>query len=597
MSNNSQDIQQIKNQLSIVDVVERYLPLKKSGSNYLGLCPFHDEKSPSFNVNPSLGIFKCFGCGKSGDIITFVQDMDKLTFPEALEKLAKQAGIKLSKSFSKGQKISYNQDQVALEVNHMVMKIWERLLWQSPQATKARDYLKTRGITSQTAKKYHLGFALDSWDMLLKLLRQKGYSQSTLLKIGLVKQAKDSSRFYDRFRNRLMFPIINQQGKVIGFSGRILNENQEVAKYLNSPDSSHYHKGSSLFGMFQALDALRLQEKAFIVEGNLDVLHLHQAGFFQVIAPLGTSLTKEQVQLLARYCRQVTLAFDSDPAGEKATLRSLSLLQEQGLEAFVLLLPNQQDPADFFKEKTPKDWNLLAQKALPVVEYRLQNIFKKHDLNSAYGKQEAVLKSLKILSSLPPTSQDYYIKYLAQEVLIDSKILYDELKRIGKQTPAFYNQEEQGPYPATNPIKRKITGSFKLEKRLLKVFLQNFSFLYEKGHKINLEWFQEKKIAGIFKKALQCDPNCFTIKTFYESLAAEEKTFIEEEFWADQEGEITLSAQELWSSLAQSLEKAALEKGLRLFDRQIAKLGSDLSQIKPLQQKKQLLFKRLHNLD
>ncbi len=289
------EIEQIKDRLNIVDVVGRYVTLKKAGTNLRALCPFHNEKTPSFMVNPELNIFKCFGCGESGDVFAFVQKIEGLEFGEALEQLAGQAGVALTNDIKAPSTGKIKERELFTDLNSFVAGLYEYLLWQSPVGEPARAYLRERGIGEAIAKQFRLGYVPDRWDTVVKTLAEKGYTLSTAEKLGLVIRSDRQDGYYDRFRDRLMFPIFDPQDKVVGFSGRTLKKEFEGGKYINSPDSDIYHKGQILYAYNFAKHQARLSEELILVEGNLDVIQLHQAGEQNVVAPLGTALTSEQM--------------------------------------------------------------------------------------------------------------------------------------------------------------------------------------------------------------------------------------------------------------------------------------------------------------
>ena len=330
----------------IVDVVSGYVRLgKKSGSNMFGLCPFHSEKTPSFSVSPDKQIYHCFGCGKGGGVISFIMEIENLSFQEAVAFLAKRANMTLPEqedsreSRKRARLYALNRDAARF--------YYEQL--QQPAGERARGYMARRGISKAVAMNFGLGCAPDAWDALGKAMREKGYTDYELFDAGLVKKGRNGG-WYDAFRDRLMFPVIDVQGRVIGFSGRILGE--EGPKYLNSPETSIFNKGRNLF----ALNLAKKSKSGYILlsEGNIDVVSLHQAGFDSAVASLGTSLTADQARLISRYTDQVIIAYDNDAAGQKAAQRAIAILEKLDLKVRVLQMSGAKDPDDFIKLKVPE---------------------------------------------------------------------------------------------------------------------------------------------------------------------------------------------------------------------------------------------------
>ena len=317
----------IRASLDIVEVVGAYVPLKQRGSNYFGLCPFHQEKTPSFSVNPKLGIFKCFGCGAGGDVFAFIQQIEGVSFVEAVRLLAERAGIPLPQSEEAGE----DEREPLFQALRFAARFYFTQLTHETSGKLARAYLKSRGVRPATAQRFGLGYAPKAWDALATAAVASGFRLGVFEQAGLVLPRRERGGFYDRFRHRLMFPIFSHVGKVVGFAGRLLEPDPEQPKYINSPETPVYQKGRVLYGLYQARHAIRKLEEAILVEGYTDVIALHQAGIEHTVATSGTALTLEQVRLLARYAKRILLLYDADPAGEQAALRSIDLCLAQGL--------------------------------------------------------------------------------------------------------------------------------------------------------------------------------------------------------------------------------------------------------------------------
>ena len=374
----------------IVDVVSGYVRLgKKSGSNMFGLCPFHSEKTPSFSVSPDKQIYHCFGCGKGGGVISFIMEIENLSFPEAVAFLAKRANMTLPEQ--ENDRDSRKRSRM-LELNKDAARFFYEQL-QSSVGERARAYMQQRGISKATATNFGLGCAPNAWDALEKAMREKGYTDFELFDAGLIKKGRNGG-WYDTFRDRLMFPVIDVRGNVIGFSGRILGE--EGPKYLNSPETLVFNKGSNLF----ALNLAKKSKSGYILlsEGNIDVVSLHQAGFDSAVASLGTSLTAEQARLISRYTDQVIIAYDNDGAGQKAAQRAISILEKLDLKVRVLQMSGAKDPDEFIKLKGAEAFAQLIDGSENQTEYRLGQIAKKYDLTVDAQKLDYLREAEELLA-------------------------------------------------------------------------------------------------------------------------------------------------------------------------------------------------------
>ena len=338
-------IEEVRGLADIVDIVGDYVRLKKRGSNFVGLCPFHTEKTPSFNVNPSIGIFKCFGCGEGGDVFSFVSRVEGLGFPETVRLLADRVGVVLPEDEGPGEEASENES-----IYH-ALRFAARFFFQAlsgDDAEEARAILKQRGITPESVKTFGIGFAPDGWENLLADARKAPIDEDILEKAGLIIGRKDGSGYYDRYRYRLIFPIFSHVGKVLGFGGRIIREDDEP-KYINSPETPVYNKSRVLYGLYHAKNAIRSLEEAVLVEGYTDVVSLYQAGVKHVVASSGTALTPDQVSALARYAKTIVLLYDADKAGLRAALRGIDLILKSGLIPYAVRLPDGEDPDSYVR--------------------------------------------------------------------------------------------------------------------------------------------------------------------------------------------------------------------------------------------------------
>ena len=372
-------LQELADRNDIVDVVSGYVRLsKKSGSNLFGLCPFHSEKTPSFSVSSDKQIYHCFGCGKGGGVINFIMEIEHLSFPEAVEFLAKRAGMPMPEETRSDPEARRRERLLALNKD-AARFFYDQ--FRSPVGRPAQEYALRRELTPATVKKFGLGYAPDTWDSLTHAMRALGYSEGLLLQAGLVRKGKKGG-VYDTFRNRLMFPVFDVRGQVIGFSGRILGDGEP--KYMNSPETPVFSKSHNLFGMNLA----KKTKQGFVIlcEGNVDVVSMHQAGFDNAVASLGTSLTPEQARLISRYVNEVVIAYDSDGAGQKATARAISILEKLDLRTRVLSLNAAKDPDEFLKKFGPDALRNLLTQSEDHVDYTLRTMRNRFDLNTQEGK-------------------------------------------------------------------------------------------------------------------------------------------------------------------------------------------------------------------
>lgn len=441
-------INDVKQRVDIVELISDYVPLQKAGRNFKALCPFHSEKNPSFFVFPDQQTWHCFGaCNTGGDVFAFIMKKEGVDFGLALRLLAQRAGIVLSEP-TEAEKAKDKETERLFEINELISEYYHHLLLNTTAGERARSYLNSRGITLETIKKFQLGFSPDDWEAGKDFLINKGYEQKTLVDIGLIIE-KEGGGSYDRFRNRLMFPIRDTKGRVIGFGARVLDDSQP--KYTNSPQTVLFDKGSNFYGIDKAKAIIRREDLAIIVEGYMDVLAAHQNGWQNVVASMGIALTEKQVNILKRLTKNITLALDADVAGEEATLRSGEILARsldrkaipvplwsglvrcEGMlaaEIKVIPLPSGKDPAEVIIE-TPKLWPGMVTQALPILEFALETVVSKVDFNKAEDKSLAIQKLLPLLYEVKdPIRQAQYVQKMAHLLKLDSPILMAALKKM-----------------------------------------------------------------------------------------------------------------------------------------------------------------------
>jgi DNA primase len=384
-------INQIKERTDIVGVIGEYVNLKSSGQNYKGLCPFHSEKTPSFMVSPQKNIFHCFGCGVGGNVFNFLMKFKGISFPDSVKMLGERVGIRVTASKSE-KKFAAKQD-VLYQINKKASRAYERALFSS-HGRKAVEYLKKRSIDTDIIKSFKLGYAPDRWDAMLNYLKAEGFSYEKIEDAGLVIKKKSGSGYYDRFRNRIIFPIQDNIGRVIGFGGRTFDSSDPNSpKYLNTVENTVFHKGRYLYGFNESAEFIRKEGSLFIVEGYIDVIRMHREGIKNTVAPLGTALTEDHISYVMRYVRKIYLAFDSDEAGIKAALRSVTLMHKKGIDPLVIRLPSGKDPGDFFDEYTPKDFKILVDDAISGVDFLVKNYVTGEKEYTA-NEKIAILRSL-----------------------------------------------------------------------------------------------------------------------------------------------------------------------------------------------------------
>ncbi|NLW24551.1 MAG: DNA primase [Clostridia bacterium] len=474
-------IDEIATRLDIVEVINEYVRLEKSGRNFFGLCPFHNEKTPSFSVSPEKQIFHCFGCGTGGNVFTFVMQIEGLSFPEALEKLAQRVGVSLPKrELTEAQKELLEKKQKKYKLNLAVSKFFHRLLLETSWGKPALNYLKKRGIDIATIEKFQLGVSLPQWDGLLKYFTQKGVSPKELEELGLVVPNNSQTGYYDRFRNRLMFPIWDEQGNVIAFGGRVLDDSQP--KYLNSPETSLFHKGKHLYGLHLAKNSMRSEDMAIIVEGYMDVIACHQFGVTNAVASLGTAFTKEQAKLLMRHTYQIAFAYDADLAGSKATLRGLDIFSDYGCQIRVIKLPEGLDPDEYLRKYGKNEFNKLVLNGMSLIEYKLVKLMESTKDNSILSKTKIVQKIIPDLLKMDSmVARESAVKLISEKLDLTETTILSELRYFAQQQQKLpQNQDIKYKKRENNPKqdfpRNKINRT---EAQLIKILFEHPHYLID----------------------------------------------------------------------------------------------------------------------
>jgi len=435
-------ITEVKQRLDIVELVSDYVTLQKTGRNFKGLCPFHSEKHPSFFVFPEQQSWHCFGaCGTGGDIFSFIMKKEGIDFGQALRLLAQRGGITLS-PLEAPDKAEDEKKERLFQINKAATEYYHHLLSSTKAGEAARSYLARRKVMPETIKEFRLGFSLDAWETIKNYLLGKSYTEKELVEAGLLIE-KEEGGSYDRFRNRLMFPICDIQGRITGFGARVLDDS--LPKYINSPQTPVFDKSSSLYGIDKAKSAIRKKNLVIIVEGYMDVLTAHQHGWQNVVGSMGTSLTEKQVEGIKRLTNNITLALDADLAGEEATLRGRAILAYSNTEANVILLPPGKDPDEVIGEDLTL-WQKLVEQAMPILDFAFQSVISKVDINKARDKSLAVQKLLPSIYGIKdPVQQSHYLKKLARELKIEESAIKAALweSKAGRKRPQLSKPTEQ----------------------------------------------------------------------------------------------------------------------------------------------------------
>ena len=428
----AESIENLKNQIDIVDVVGQVVQLKRAGANHKGLCPFHNEKTASFFVSESRQYYTCFGCGESGDVISFVQKYYNMDFVEAVEKLAEQYGIEMKKTARDDSRTEY------YEINRLAARYFYDAF--TSRANTGYAYMKNRGISPNTLKKFGIGYADGEWDSLFRYLRSKGIEEKKLQELGLVSPGKTHS--YDKFRERVMFPIINTGGKVIGFGGRAIRSDDNP-KYLNSPESLVFQKKNNLYALNTARQAAGKAGYLILVEGYMDVISLYQSGIQNVAASLGTALTENQAKLIHRYVKDVVLSYDADKAGRAAALRGIEILRKEGIKVRVLHVTDGKDPDEYIKKNGKDAFLKLVDGALPYGDYKLESARLRFDLTKDQGRIDYMKAAIDMLADMSPIEQEVYKQKLSRELSIAESALDRELAmRTGRRPQTEVRRRE-----------------------------------------------------------------------------------------------------------------------------------------------------------
>lgn len=525
-------IQKIKNENDVVDIVSEVVRLKRSGRNYMGLCPFHKEKSPSFSVSSDKQIYKCFGCGEAGNVFTFLMKYRNMDFIEAVKYLADRANITIEYNDDKT-RVYEEQKKRLYKLNVEAARFFYSNLVKKK---KAQEYFTARGISVSTMKRFGLGFAPDSWHSLLDGLKRKGYTELDMLNLGLIIKS-EKGNMYDRFRNRIMFPVFDYSGRVIGFGGRVLDDSKP--KYLNSPESLIFQKGINLYGLNFALKN-KSNRTFIIVEGYMDCISLHQYGITNVVASLGTALTERQAKLLRRYADKIIMAYDADGAGQAATIRGMEILRKEGLDVRIMSMPSGKDPDEFIRANGKEAFLRIADKAMSLIDYKIKKAAEGVNFNDSQEVIKYIKKATEVLAELNPVEKDVYIKRMSQETGVKEQAIYDLLKgQLNNSSKEASNMNTMPTFgqklyvePAHVKAERNLLKLMTIDDECYKYIIENLSqdmFIME-GHKKVFDLIVEGKNKEVADLNRYVEDRCDDVESSKEWVEISNLELIEDDF-------------------------------------------------------------------
>jgi len=557
-------VEEVRAAADIVDVIGEFVQLKKAGREFKANCPFHEERTPSFYVVPARGFYKCFGCGKSGDVFSFIMERQGLDFVEAVKHVAGRAGVQVREV--KRSQEEEDPNRPLYEINGFARDWFRRQLEDESVGAVAREYLEGRGIDAEVAERYGLGFAPDQWRALRDAAAKHGLDEDLMLEVGLVGSSERSREPYDRFRGRIIFPIEGRSGRVIAFGGRILEgDGKDAPKYLNSPETPIYHKGSNLYGLSWARHSIRREESALVVEGYMDVVSLAAHGFENVVAPLGTALTPEQAKLLSRCTTRVLLLFDSDAAGLKATFKAGDTLLEAGLHPAVVTLPPGEDPDTLVRSEGSEGLERYLDQAVDVLDRKLQILDEKDYFSSIERTRSAVDRLLPtIRAASDPALHDIYVAKVADRTGVRRETLEAEMTRAGSGagTPRV---ETRPRVPRTTTHRLPKLGA---ERSVLLLMTKNRDFVERAGEHLGAGDFMDPTYRTIFQSLLD-DPELHAPPVSMDPVAAQRLN----EILADPE-ELAHAGRVLEESVSR-IQVAALDRRSQDLDQRIAAAAGD----------------------
>lgn len=497
------DIDAIRGRIDIVEFIQSFVPVQKAGVNYKTRCPFHNEKTPSFVISPQKQIFHCFGCHKGGDIFKFLMEYESLSFPEAVSRLADRCGYVLEHGLSKEQvTVKRSEKEHLFECLDTVAQFYQKVLQNDYCAEKARVYLSKRGISGQTLRTWRLGYAPSGSDQLVQFMKKKGISEQDLVKIGILKQHEQSGKFTTRFFNRIIFPIFDDQHRVIAFGARVMDNS--LPKYVNSPETGLYQKSKILYGFSHAKSSLKDTKSVLVVEGYFDVIQLHQTGITTAVAPCGTALTEKQIEFLARYVDRIYLAFDADQAGVNAAVRKLDMLLAQSIRADVVRLPEGEDPDSFVRKFGREQFEEKITQSEPVLDFLLTVLIAQHGTDDEFSKVKIAEYMMELIARQPNNLLvESWIKRIEKALGFSEGVLREEIGKKKKK----YSQEQVRHVPLEKP-KYSSVPIPPWEKEIMRLIVQEKEGIFEiVKNTLKKEFFSNIIIRQIYDKVFSDDLN------------------------------------------------------------------------------------------
>ncbi len=588
-------LDQIRQNNDVVDVIGSYFPLKRAGANFRALCPFHKEKTPSFNVNPQKQIWHCFGCGAGGDVFGFVMKYENLEFVAAVRRLAERAGIRIEWEEAAGEPGRSEKD-LLLKLHEDAAAFFHDYLLKHAAATVARDYLKKRKIGLDTAKKWRLGYAPDSWDALIQWAATKKFSTALLESAGLAlrsERAEGESRLYDRFRGRLMFPICDEQSRVVAFSGRILTDAKNQPKYVNSPETAIFQKGKILFALDKAKRAILDEKYAIVCEGQLDTISCHESGLANVVAPQGTALTEQHARILKRYTDEAVLMFDADEAGQNAAVRSAESLLAAGLIIRVATLPQSHDPDSFVKTFGVEELKKLVTNSPSFLVYLLERFSSQYDRKTDRGKLRIAQNMVPFLSMIPnAVLRSTYIRQTAARLDVPEDALLEELRKLRRRQPVATASEAM----ADKKTADAASESSPAEKTLLQLMLADEQIVRLTDERLDRAWLSDSVAGELIRRSLKM------YRANRWAGAGGLLADVQDETGGRLISQLALSRQlqEKLDGAAQDclarLERQWVERSCRQLRNRLAQAGLSMSEVAQLQQQVLDLRRKLDNI-
>jgi DNA primase len=527
--------EQIRAASDIVDVIGAYVPLKRAGANFTALCPFHKEKSPSFNVNPQKQIFHCFGCHKGGDVFTFVKEYENIGFMDAVRRLAERAKIPLEFENTPGAQESRHLKDQLLDIHDQLATRWQNCLANEAAGQRGRDYLASRGVSAEAIKLFRIGTAPEMWDDTVNWARSKKFDLATVEKAGLILRKEETDHYYDRFRGRLMFPICDEQGRVVAFSGRVLPGDDSPAKYVNSPETPIFTKSKIFFGLDKSKRAILDAGCAIICEGQLDLIACFMGGVQNIVAPQGTAFTEQHARILKRYANEVVLCFDSDNAGQNATVRALDHLLASGLAVRVAVVPAPHDPDSFIKANGGEAFNEVIKNAEGFFDYFLNRLCATNEITSDKGRL-AVLRAM--AEAVHKTGNGVLIDTYAQKTALRLGVAAESVRAEFKKNPApvaTVRDDEEESFESAEPV-AEIAPPSPIELHLLKLLLLHDELVATATMNLDVNWISHPHVRQLvdLRLAAQEHETWHSLTEFLDGCeSAEQRSLITEAATAD----------------------------------------------------------------